>query len=411
MGGLMNVVVIGGGPSGLAAAEVLSDAGCDVTVIDRMPTMGRKLLMAGRSGLNLTNVEMGPSLLGRYGAAAEWLAPALAAFSPSDMVHWAEGLGQRCFTGSSGRVFPDAMKASPLLRAWLRRLAEQGVQFRTGLRWTGWNAQGALRFDGPTGEECVTPDVTVLALGGGSWARLGSDGHWTQVLLTRGVSVAPLRPANCGFRVEWSSAFRERFAGTPLKRVTLSFGGEKSRAEAVITERGLEGGGLYALAAPLREAIERDGEVVLRIDLRPDMDVTTVAERLSRVRARESLSNRLRKALPLPPVAVGLLREAGEVPSDTGALAHQIKALPVRLVGTDTLDRAISTAGGVRQEAVDQRFMLRALPGVFVCGEMLDWEAPTGGYLLQAVMATGRAAGKGALAWGREKNRWPEPVA
>lgn len=398
------IVVIGGGPAGLAAAEILTDGRCEVTVVDQMPSFGRKLLMAGRSGLNLTNAEDESTFSRRYGVAEQWLAPALSAFSASMMTTWADDLGQSCFTGSSGRVFPKAMKASPLLRAWLKRLAERGVHFRPGLRWQGWNDDGKIVLTARDGsEEILQADATVLALGGGSWARLGSDGGWVSLLSAAGIPVAPLRPANCGFHVEWSEGFRERFSGVPLKRIALSFAGESCRGEAVITEKGLEGGVVYALSARLRDALERDGTVEVLLDLRPDFDVAQMTDRLKRSRARESLSNRLRKALQLSSVAVGLLRETGEVPADPEGLARRLKAIPLRLTATEPLERAISSAGGVCQDAVDQRFMLKALPGVFVCGEMLDWEAPTGGYLLQAVMATGRAAGQGVLEWLAER--------
>ncbi|MCH4091231.1 TIGR03862 family flavoprotein [Acetobacter sp.] len=398
------VLVIGGGPSGLAAAEILTGGHCEVTVVDHMPSFGRKFLMAGRSGLNLTNAEQETAFLQRYGAAQDWLAPALSAFSPSMMTVWAEELGQPCFTGSSGRVFPKAMKASPLLRAWLKRLADRGVHFRAGMRWQGWKSNGDVVLVSRNGsEETLRADATVLALGGGSWTRLGSDGGWVPLLSAAGVPVAALRPANCGFHVEWSEGFRERFSGAPLKRIALSFAAETCRGEAVITRKGLEGGAVYTLSALLRDALERDGTADVLLDLRPDFDVSQMTERLKRSRARESLSNRLRKALQLSPVAVGLLRETGEIPADPEQLAQRLKTIPIRLSATEPLERAISSAGGVCQSGVDQRFMLKELPGVFACGEMLDWEAPTGGYLLQAVIATGRAAGQGVLDWLAER--------
>ncbi len=400
-GDIPHIVVVGAGPAGLAAAETLAAAGCAVTVMDRMPSPGRKFLMAGRSGLNLTNAESGPAFLHRYGPAAGWLGPALAAFTPGMMVAWAEGLGQPCFTGSSGRVFPKAMKASPLLRAWLARLSASGVTLRSGTAWTGWDEGNQPTFAQKDGVSVVIPhaDATLLALGGASWSRLGSDGAWAEIFIRKGIPLAPFRPANCGFTVAWSGILRERFAGTPLKRIALSFAGTTIRGEAVITRAGLEGGAVYALAAPLRDAIERDGSVTLSVDLRPDLDVVAFTDRLGKTRARESLSNRLRKAAQLPPVAIALLREAGPLPATDEGLARRIKAVPVRLIAPDDLERAISTAGGVPQSAVDAGFMLRAVPGTFVCGEMLDWEAPTGGYLLQACMATGRAAAQGALDW------------
>ncbi|NHO31826.1 TIGR03862 family flavoprotein [Acetobacter fallax] len=396
-----HIVIVGAGPAGLAAAEILATAGCVVTVTDRMPTAGRKLLMAGKSGLNLTNAEPEPHFLTRYGTAAPWLAPALADFTPKMMVAWAEDLGLPCFTGSSGRIFPKAMKASPLLRAWLARLNTLGVIFRPNTTWTGWNTDNHLTFTQKDGSpaDIAPPDATILALGGASWSRLGSDGSWATLLLRQGIPLAPFRPANCGFHVVWSDILRDRFAGTPLKRIALTFNTVTIRGEAIITRTGIEGGALYALSAPLRDAIEQNGPTTVFLDLRPDLDLAILTDRFSKTRARESLSNRLRKAAQLPPVATALLREAGDLSTTPADLARRIKALPIRLTAPDSLDRAISTAGGVPQSAVDSHFMLHAIPGIFVCGEMLDWEAPTGGYLLQACMATGRAAALGALNW------------
>lgn len=388
-----SVAVIGGGPAGLIAAETLGVAGCRVTVFERMPTFGRKLLMAGRGGLNLTHSEPFARFRTRYGEAGERLAPMLDAFPPQKLVAWAEGLGQETFTGSSGRVFPKALKASPLLRAWLGRLADQGVRLEPRAEWLGWDASGALAFRGRPAERF---DAVVLALGGASWPKLGSTGSWADVLRARGVAVAPFRPANCGFGVDWSEAFRTRFAGTPLKRLGLSFAGVSVRGEAVVTGYGIEGGGIYALSAALRDAIERDGRAVLELDLRPDLTAAQLAEKLARPRGGQSLSNVLRKAASLPPVALNLIREAhgGAVPQD---LAHAIKHVPLVLTGTRGLERAISSAGGIGWSEVDADLMLEALPGVFVAGEMLDWEAPTGGYLLQACFATGVAAAQGVL--------------
>lgn len=410
------VVVIGGGPAGLAAAEVLSAAGCAVQVVEAMPSLGRKFLMAGRGGLNITHSEPPEKFLTRYADAAPWLAPFLAAWTTEEIRQWMDGLGQESFVGSSGRIFPRAMKASPLLRAWLARLRAQGVTLHTRTRWTGWDAAGHLTFSqspsqGPDAEPSegadasplfTTPDAVMLALGGASWPRLGSDGGWVSLLEKRGVAVSALRPANCGFQVAWSEAVRERFAGTPLKPVALTFGDRTVRGELVVTDSGLEGGALYALSAPLREHLAQHGTADLLCDLRPDLSVEELIKRLAGVRPRESLSNKLRKALRLPPVAVALLREAGPVPTSTSALAARLKALPVRLTGPEPLARAISTAGGVEEGACDERLMLRTLPGVFVAGEMLDWEAPTGGYLLHACLATGRGAAQGALAWLRD---------
>ena len=406
-GSLPRVVIIGAGPAGLAAAELLSEQGCAITLHERMRSPGRKLLMAGRGGLNLTHSEPLDAFLDHYGEMRPWLGPAIDAFPPQALRAWAHGLGQELFVGSSGRVFPRAMKASGLLRAWLARLQSRGVVLRTGSEWTGWDDAGALRFaSGETADE----SAVLLALGGASWARLGSDGSWAAPLRARGVALSPFRPANCGMLAGWSAGFAERFAGRPLKNVALAHAGLVSRGDVTLTARGLEGGALYLLSAALRDAIARDGQATLRIDLRPDQEQAALAARLSRVRGRESLSNTLRKALALPPEAVGLLREAAgaaaprdagvaAVPRDAGALAALVKSVKLRLTGTDALDRAISTAGGVRREALDERFMLRALPGVFAAGEMLDWEAPTGGYLLQASIATGRAAAAGMLDW------------
>ncbi len=318
---------------------------------------------------------------------------------------WCEGLGQDTFVGSSGRVFPKAFKTSPLLRAWLRRLDDAGVAFELRHHWVGWDAHGDAMFDTPEGRVGVHADAVVLALGGASWPRLGSDGGWVEVLTNAGIALAPLQPANCGFVANWSDVFRERFEGQPLKRIGLSFGGQSVRGEALITRQGLEGGGIYALAAPLREAIAAAGEAVLHIALRPDLTATELQRRLDAPRHKQSLSTFLRKTVNLSPPAIGLLHEAivstpGRFAEmDAPDLAALINAVPVRLIGTAPLDRAISTAGGVSFDAIDDAFMLRRRPGVFVAGEMLDWEAPTGGYLLQASFATGVAAARGALTW------------
>lgn len=390
------VAVVGGGPAGLFAAERLAAAGCAVTVYERMPSPARKFLMAGRGGLNLTHSEDFEAFVGRYGAAAARMRPYLERFPPAALVAWAAGLGQPTFVGSSGRVFPRALKASPLLRAWLARLAELGVTIRSRHEWRGWTADGALAFHTPQGETAVRADAVVLALGGASWPRLGTDGDWAEHLVP---DVAPFRPANMGFDVAWSPVM-EGFAGTPLKGIALAFGGRTVRGEAMVTRYGLEGGALYALSAPLRDAIEAQGSATLQIDLRPDMELDDVARRLARPRGAQSLSNHLRKALKLSPVETNLLREAHgkDLPAEPDALARAIKAAPIRLTGVQGLARAISSAGGVRLDAVDARLMLKARPGVFVAGEMLDWEAPTGGYLLQASFATGLAAAEGVLA-------------
>ncbi len=373
------------------AAEVMAQAGLAVTVFERMPSLGRKLLMAGRGGLNITHSEPMERFLSRYGLAADWMAPWLAAFPPTALRDWCAGLGQATFVGSSGRVFPTVMKASPLLRAWIGRLEGLGVRLVTRATWTGWD-QGGLRFaDGTT----HAADAVVLALGGASWPRLGADGGWSALLPD--VGIAPLRAANCGFRVEWSAHFAQRFAGTPLKRVTLSCADLTVPGELMITGQGIEGGAVYALSAPAREMIAREGVAELRLDLRPDLSAEVLAARLAGA-GRESLSNTLRKRAGLSPVAIGMVQEARHA-GDASSLTSLIKSLPLRLVAPGDLARAISTAGGIRLEELDEGLMLRRRPGVFAAGEMLDWEAPTGGYLLQACLVTGMAAGRGVLAW------------
>ena len=393
------VAVIGAGPAGLMAAEVLASAGAVVTVHERMPSPARKLLMAGRGGLNLTHSEGFDVFRARYGEAEGVVSPWLEAFAPSAVVEWAQGLGQPTFVGSSGRVFPRAMKASPLLRAWLARLEGLGVTLRTRSRWSGWK-DGDLVFETPEGERLERPDAVVLALGGASWPRLGSDGAWRPWLEAAGVEVTPFRPSNAGFDVDWSDVLRERFAGTALKPLTLTFGDRTVRGEVMITGYGIEGGAVYALSAALRDAVAAADEAVLTLDLRPDLSVEALAARLERPRGKDSLTNHLRKAGGLSPVAIALLREIpGELPTGSDKLAKRIKAVRLTLTGMQGLERAISSAGGVTFGAVDQRLMLRARPGVFVAGEMLDWEAPTGGYLLQAGLASGRVAARGALEW------------
>jgi uncharacterized flavoprotein (TIGR03862 family) len=387
--------VIGGGPAGLIAAETLAVQGMSVTVFDQMPSVGRKFLMAGKGGLNLTHSESLGELLGRYGAAGGWLEHAVTAAPPQALIDWCHALGQPTFTGSSGRVFPAAMKASPLLRAWLRRLTELGVRFRARHRWSGWRRPGELGFDTPAGPVAFQPDVTILALGGASWPRLGSDGAWAAYVQ----DTAPFRSANCGFEVAWSDHFAARFAGHPLKRIAITHQGRTVRGEAMITATGIEGGAVYALSAGIRDAIEAGGSATIHLDLRPDIDAATLIRRLGSPRGSETLSNLLRKRAGLPPAPIGLLREAMLRGAERAALPLLVKSLPLLLNAPSPIGRAISTAGGVRQSAVDERYMLIGRPGTFVAGEMLDWEAPTGGYLLQACFSTGIAAARGALAW------------
>ncbi len=389
------VHVIGAGPAGLMAAERLAQSGLSVVVHERMPSVGRKFLMAGRGGLNLTHSEPLARFLDRYGDAASRAAGWLEAFSPSDLVAWAEGLGQPTFVGSSGRVFPKAMKASPLMRAWLARLNELGVEVRLRSRWTGWDGE-ALRFETPDGERLDRPDAVVLALGGASWPRLGSDAAWTQWLEA---PLRPFRPANVGFDVAWSDVLREGFAGRPLKGIALTHQDRTVRGEAMIAAYGIEGGAIYALSAGLRDAVERDGQATLVIDLKPDLAADDLALRLARPRGKASLSNHLRKTVGLDAVGAALLREAGPLPTAPDELAARIKATTVTLSGVQGLERAISAAGGVRFDALDKHLMLTPRPGVFVAGEMLDWEAPTGGYLLQASFASGVVAAQGVKAW------------
>ena len=399
------VVVVGGGPAGLMAAEVIAESGHQVTVVDRMATFGRKLLMAGRGGLNLTHSEVRERFMTRYGAAAGALATAIEAFPPDELRAWARGLGEETFTGSSGRIFPCSFKASPLLRAWLARLDGLGVERRTRLTWTGFGdgatlAEGGLTFVRDDGTaETLTADACVLALGGASWPRLGSNGAWVDILTARGIDVAPLKPTNCGFTVGWSEIFRSRFAGQPLKRVAIRFGEHVSIGEAMITEDGLEGGAIYALSAPLREALATTGAPVeIEIDLKTAMSFAELVSAMERGRKGDSQANMLRKAAGLPPTAIGILREGvgGRLPHDIAELARLIKATRIAVTAARPLERAISSAGGIRFSELTDAFMVKRLPGVFVAGEMIDWEAPTGGYLLQACFSTGVIAGEGA---------------
>jgi uncharacterized flavoprotein (TIGR03862 family) len=396
----MKCVVIGGGPAGLMAAEVLSAGGVSVDLYDAMPSVGRKFLMAGKGGLNISHTEPLDGFLSRYGTRRPVLEKLLNDFTPDDLRAWVHGLGIETFVGTSGRVFPKEMKAAPLLRAWLRRLREAGVRFHMRHRWTGWDGE-RLRFATPQGEVQEEADAVVLALGGGSWPKLGSDGAWTKLLAGRDVDIAMLEASNCGFDVSWSDFFKERFAGTPVKPVVATFEGARRQGEFVVTATGVEGGLIYALSAGLRAAIKATGKAVMHLDLVPAKKPQQLLQDLARPRGKNSLANYLRKAAGIDGVKAGLLREAlaPEQFDKPQELAAALKAFPLILNAPRPLDEAISTAGGVRFEALDERLMLRTLPGVFCAGEMLDWDAPTGGYLLTACMAEGRAAGKGVLNW------------
>jgi len=401
------VAVIGGGPAGLMAAEVLSASGVQVHVYDAMPSVGRKFLLAGRGGLNLTHSEPFDLFMSRFGERRAQLEPMLARFGPQQVREWAAGLGIETFVGTSGRVFPTDMKAAPLLRAWLHRLRAAGVQFHMRHRWLGDASPdtASLRFATPTGEAIVKAEAVVLALGGASWARLGSDGAWAPWLQARGVDVAPLRPANCGFDgAGWSEHFASRFAGQPFKSVAIAFTDSQGRrfarkGEFVATATGIEGSLIYAASALLRDEIAAHGSATLLLDLLPDRSAEQVLAAVKHPRGARSLSSHLKSRLGLEGIKAGVLHEAlsREAMQDPVRLAATIKAVPLRLVAARPIDEAISTAGGVRFEALDQRLMANAVPGVFVAGEMLDWEAPTGGYLLTASMASGAAAARGAI--------------
>jgi hypothetical protein len=418
--------VIGGGPAGLMAAEVLARAGVSVTVHERMPSPGRKFLLAGHGGLNITHSEDRERFVARYGRSADKIAPMLEAFGPEDLREWCADLGEPTFVGSSGRVFPQAFRATPLFRAWLARLEALGVRIERRTFWSGWSdspadagqadaspADALVLSDADGRMTEATADATIFALGGASWPHLGADGGWVAPFQARGVEVTPLRAANVGVRVDWSDIFADRFAGTPLKNVALTVRGPRGtslnapvRGDAMLTKTGIEGGPVYASGAAIREARDAANtntaaRCVVEIDLRPDLPVDQLTERLQRRRPKDSASNWLRRSIGLDPAAIGLLWEAGGVrlPHDSAATAALIKAVPVVVTGTMPIDRAISTAGGIAWSEVDERLMLRRLPGTFVAGEMLDWEAPTGGYLLQASFSTGVVAARGALAW------------
>lgn len=387
-----NAIVIGSGPAGLMAAEELVRAGCIVTMIEAKTSAGRKFLMAGKSGLNLTKAEATPVLLAAYDQAAAWLTPMIEAFDSEMVQQWAKDLGQDTFVGSTKRVFPKAMKASPLLRAWLARLGESGVTLKTRWQWVGWE-NDCLAFETPDGRQTIKADVTVLALGGASWSRLGSNGAWASVLADQGVDLATFEPANAGLVVDWSD-FMTPVLGQPLKGVAFKAGAQISRGEAVISRRGLEGGGIYSISKSVRQG------AALTVDLLPDVSIDDLAKRLSRPRGKTSWANHLRKTLKLGAARMALLQEFGRpLPQAHDTLAGLIKQLPVAHGGLRPLDEAISTAGGVCQSALDETLMLTKLPGVFCAGEMLDWEAPTGGYLITACLATGRWAGRSAAKW------------
>ncbi|MDD1001166.1 TIGR03862 family flavoprotein [Pseudomonas sp. TNT2022 ID642] len=398
-----HVAIIGGGPAGLMAAEVLSQAGIRVDLYDGMPSVGRKFLLAGVGGMNITHSEAYPAFLSRYAERAPQIAPLLRGFDADALCQWIHDLGIETFVGSSGRVFPTDMKAAPLLRAWLKRLRDSGVVIHTRHRWLGWDEHGALRIDSPEGEITVKPDATLLALGGGSWARLGSDGAWMLPLEQRGVGLAPLQPSNCGFEVQaWSELMVSKFAGAPLKNIAIGLNDDIPRlGECVITATGIEGSLIYALSAPIREAINQYGAATVHIDLLPGRPVDKLQAALSKPRGSRSMAKHLHSQVGIDGVKAALLRELTDAATfaDPALLARAIKALPLTLVKTRPLDEAISSAGGVTFEAMDERLMLKALPGVFCAGEMLDWEAPTGGYLLTGCFASGRAAGLGIVQW------------
>ena len=413
------VAIVGGGPAGLMAAETLALAGVQVEVFDAMPSVGRKFLLAGRGGLNITHSEAFDAFAGRYGTRRDRIEPLISAFGPQALRDWVEALGVGTFVGTSGRVFPDEMKAAPLLRAWLQRLREAGVRFHVRHRWTGWTDDGRLRFATPAGPLEVRADATILALGGGSWARLGSDGAWVPLIAARGIEVAPLRPANCGFvaaspRADaaggWSEHFRSRFAGQPLKSVAMRLDGDSAAGrpgEAMISADGIEGSLIYALSAAIRERIDATGSATLSIDLAPGRPLERVLAEVSHPRGARSLASHLQSRVGIAGVKMALLREclSPDELADPARLAAAIKALPLRLTATRPLDEAISSAGGVRFEDLDAGLMVRRQPGLFMAGEMLDWEAPTGGYLLTACFASGRAAAHGVLDWLARRSR------
>ncbi|CAB4739436.1 MAG: TIGR03862 family flavoprotein [Actinobacteria bacterium] len=407
-----SAAVIGGGPGGLMAAEQLARAGASVTVYEQMPSMGRKFLIAGRGGLNLTHSEPLPQFLARYGDKQSELTPAVQAFPPSAVQDWCKGLAQDSFIGSSGRVFPSGFRATELLRSWLRSLEGLGVDLQRSQRWLGWDeTTGALLVGSADQDKLLAPpkmlfpDITIMSLGGGSWERTGSDARWVPKFLAAGISVTELQAANSGFLVQWSSEFRSKFEAAPLKNIALTVNNTTVRGEAMISAHGIEGGCIYAVGRELRSAWEEQGAACIEIDLRPDLSLEQLEQKLLHSRPKDSTSTRLQRCLGLPPVSVGLMREAtnNSLPRDHRELAQLVKALPLHLASPEGIDRAISTAGGVAFDELDDRYMIKKRPGVFVAGEMIDWEAPTGGYLLQATMSTAVAAARGAMNWWTEQ--------
>jgi len=409
----MNAIIIGGGPAGLMAAETARAAGAEVDVYDRMGSVGRKFLIAGKGGLNLTHSDPFDVFVSRYGARRVEVERWLRGFDADALRAWAAGLGVETFVGSSGRVFPRDLKAAPLLRGWVRRLRADGVRFHVNHEWRGWNDDGALRFATGQGEIAVRADALVLALGGASWPVLGSDGRWTSALAERGIDIAPLRPSNCGFDIDWSAHFTQRHAGHPLKPLAIEWTGAdgtttRKQGECVVTQAGIEGSLVYAFSAALRDAIDAQGSATIHLDLMPDRNRESLARALARGAGKRSLSEHWRRSLGLDGVKAGLLREVLDADAlrDAEIVARALKSLPLTLLRARPVDEAISSAGGVRFDALDDGLMLRGAPGVFCAGEMIDWEAPTGGYLLTACFASGRIAGAAAARW-----RKPEPAA
>jgi len=398
-----HAVIIGGGPAGLMAAEALLAAGVAVDLYDSMPSVGRKFLMAGRGGLNITHSEPPELFLARYGDARQHATDWLKALGPQDLRDWVHGLGVATFIGTSGRVFPAEMKAAPLLRAWLHRLREQGLRIHVRHRWMGWAADSSLIFETPMGEVKTQADATILALGGGSWPQLGSDGNWQDLLRERSVDLAPLQPSNCGFDIAWSDHLRGRFAGAALKNIAASFDGVTRQGEAIVTEHGIEGGLIYALSASLRDEIARSGRATLHLDLLPNHAIDEVTKALAK-RGSRSLSSHLKSSFSLSGAKTALIHECATASErdDPVTLAARIKSLPLKITAPRPIAEAISSAGGVKLDALDDRLMVKSHPGLFCAGEMLDWEAPTGGYLLTACFASGLVAGKGSAAWLRD---------